>query len=189
MFEKLISALGLLLSENKIPYMIIGGQAVLLYGTPRLTKDIDITLGVSTDRITDIVKICQLAKLKIIPEDYKNFVNKTFVLPTKDETSEIRVDLIFSFTPYEQQAIERTRKIKIENTFVYFASPEDVIIHKIFAGRARDIEDVKNIILKNPEIDIGYIKKWLSEFDKTVEKADFTNSFKQVIDSLNKGIG
>jgi hypothetical protein len=25
--------------------MIIGGQAVLLYGEPRLTKDIDITLG------------------------------------------------------------------------------------------------------------------------------------------------
>jgi len=25
--------------------MVIGGQAVLLYGEPRLTKDIDITLG------------------------------------------------------------------------------------------------------------------------------------------------
>jgi hypothetical protein len=41
MFEKLISTLGLLLSKNKIPYMIIGGQAVLLYGIPRLTKDIE----------------------------------------------------------------------------------------------------------------------------------------------------
>lgn len=26
--------------------MIIGGQAVMVYGEPRLTKDIDITLGV-----------------------------------------------------------------------------------------------------------------------------------------------
>jgi hypothetical protein len=32
------------LNEQNIPYMIIGGQAVLLYGKPRLTRDIDITL-------------------------------------------------------------------------------------------------------------------------------------------------
>ena len=29
--------------------MIIGGQAVLLYGEPRLTRDIDITLGVNAN--------------------------------------------------------------------------------------------------------------------------------------------
>ena len=31
--------------------MLIGGQAVLLYGEPRLTRDIDITLGVDVDKI------------------------------------------------------------------------------------------------------------------------------------------
>ncbi len=29
-----------------IPYMVIGEQAVLLYGEPHLTKDIDITVGI-----------------------------------------------------------------------------------------------------------------------------------------------
>jgi hypothetical protein len=28
------------LKEASIPYMVIGGQAVLLYGEPRLTRDI-----------------------------------------------------------------------------------------------------------------------------------------------------
>lgn len=186
MFEKLISTLAHLLSENKIPYMIIGGQAVLLYGVPRLTKDIDITLGASTDRLADVVKVCHSAKLKILPENYKDFVDKTFVLPVKDEATEIRVDFIFSFTPYEQQAIERAKKVTIGNASVNFASVEDVIIHKIFAGRPRDIEDVKNIIVKNPVIDINYIKKCLSEFDKTVEGAKFTDSFKQIMNDVNK---
>lgn len=31
--------------------MIIGGQAVLLYGEPRLTRYIDITLGIDTEYI------------------------------------------------------------------------------------------------------------------------------------------
>jgi predicted nucleotidyltransferase len=186
MFEKLISKIGRLLSKNKIPYMIIGGQAVLLYGIPRLTKDIDITLGVSTDRLADIVKICYSAKLKIIPESYEDFVNKTSVLPVKDKTTQIRVDFIFSFTPYEKQAIKRARKIIIKNIPVNFASVEDVIIHKVFAGRPRDIEDVRNIIIKNKEIDINYIEKWLLEFDKTVKDANFSNCFKQIINGRNK---
>lgn len=186
MFERLISTIAQLLSESKIPYMIIGGQAVLLYGVPRLTKDIDITLGVSIDRLADVVKVSRIAKLKILPEDYRDFVDKTFVLPVKDEATEIRVDFIFSFTPYEQQAIERSKKVTIGNSSVNFASVEDVIIHKIFAGRPRDMEDVKNIIVKNPLIDVNYIKKWLTEFDKTQQGEKFTDSFKQILNNVNK---
>ncbi len=186
MFEKLISKLGQLLSKNKIPYMIIGGQAVLFYGIPRLTKDIDITLGISTDRISDVLKLCRLARLKILPENYKDFVNKTFVLPVKDETTGIRVDFVFSFTPYEQQAIKRAKKVTIGKTPVNFASVEDVIIHKIFAGRPRDLEDVSNIMLKNPRIDNRYIIKWLSEFDKTIKEVNFIDVFKRVREEIKQ---
>jgi hypothetical protein len=47
MFQKLIVATAEELEKHKIPYMIIGGHAVILYGEPRLTRDIDITLGVA----------------------------------------------------------------------------------------------------------------------------------------------
>ncbi|GBE05577.1 MAG TPA: hypothetical protein ENG80_01650 [Nitrospirae bacterium] len=186
MFEKLIASLSRLLSKNKIPYMIIGGQAVLLHGVPRLTKDIDITLGISTDNISDVVNICRSAELSIIPDDYLDFVSKTFVLPAKDKVSGIRVDFIFSFTRYEQQAIKRGKEVKIENTSVNFASVEDVIIHKIFAGRPRDIEDVQNMILKNPDMDTGYIRNWLSIFDEAEEKPRFADSFSRVQDNTSK---
>ena len=108
-------------------------------------------------------------------------MSKTFVLPASDRTSGIRVDFIFSFTTYEQQAIKRSRKVKIRKRFVKFASAEDVIIHKIFAGRPRDLEDVRHIILKNPLLDRRYIRKWLREFDKTVEGAGLADLFNQAI--------
>ena len=49
MFRRLLSNIGCALDRHEIPYMIIGGQALLLYGEPRLTKDIDVTLGVEHD--------------------------------------------------------------------------------------------------------------------------------------------
>jgi len=45
-FKELITKIGDALNRKSIPYMIIGGQAVLIYGEPRLTRDIDITLGI-----------------------------------------------------------------------------------------------------------------------------------------------
>lgn len=54
MFTELLERLAHVLDEARLPYMIIGGQAVLFYGEPRLTRDIDITLGVDIDRQPDV---------------------------------------------------------------------------------------------------------------------------------------
>jgi len=43
-----------------------------------------------------------------------------------------------------------------------------VVVHKVIAGRARDIEDVKSILLKNPKYDSGYISGWLKDFDHSL---------------------
>ena len=99
MFEKLIVKIGNSLKNNSIPYMIIGGQAVLLYGEPRLTRDIDITLGVNIDKIKELLKIIKELSLRPIPENIEPFVKETMVFPVIEETTGIRVDFIFSFTP------------------------------------------------------------------------------------------
>ena len=184
MFEEILSRIGASLKKHSFPYMIIGGQAVLLYGEPRLTRDIDITLGVNTDYIDEIITVVQELSLKPIPGDIKSFVRQTMVLPAMDETTGIRVDFIFSFTPYETSAIKRVKKVRVLGEDVHFASPEDIIIHKIFAGRPRDIEDIRTIIMKNPSMDFHYIRKWLKEFDASSDKKDFLNTFEDILKGL-----
>lgn len=186
MFEEILSKLALTLDERSIPYMIIGGQAVLLYGEPRLTRDIDITLGVGIDALEKIIEVCKEVILTPLPSNIPEFVEKTMVLPAKDETTGIRIDFIFSFTLYERQAIKRARKILIKNTVVQFASPEDVIIHKVFAGRARDMDDTRSILIKNPLVDLPYIKKWLAKFNQSSPEKGFLRKFKEVLDSIPK---
>lgn len=185
MFEDLLRKIGTTLEKHGIAYMVIGGQAVLLYGEPRLTRDIDITLGVDTDRLHEILSITEELGLRVLVEDIESFVRQTMVLPSIDDSSGIRVDFIFSFSPYEQQAIRRACRVNIQGQNVSFASAEDVIIHKIFAGRARDIEDVKNIIIKNPELDIEYIKKLLNEFDSSLD-GDFLHRFEEILKQVGK---
>ena len=168
MFERLLKKIALQLKKASIPYMVIGGQAVLLYGEPRLTRDIDITMGISVDGLDRVKKIILIIGLKSLVEKEKEFVERNMVFPTIDKKSGIRVDFIFSFSPYERQAIERAKDIKLGRSPVRFASLEDVVIHKVIAGRARGIEDVKSILLKNLKYDLVYIEKWLKQFDKSL---------------------
>lgn len=163
--------------------MIIGGQAVLLYGEPRLTKDIDITLGIGVNEHQKILSATDELGLKVLAENPIEFISQFMVLPALDKNTGIKIDFIFSFTPYEQQAIKRSKIVKIENANVNFATLEDVIIHKIFAGRARDLEDVRIILLKNPNYNKEYIVKWLSEFDKSLRE-EYVVKFKEMLRDL-----
>src|SRR3990170_1613506 len=180
MFEEILSRIGECLKRHELPYMIIGGQAVLLYGEPRLTRDIDITLGVNIDRLETILAVAQHLSLKPLPEDLAAFVRQTMVLPALDEATGIRVDFIFSFTPYESQAILRAKKVRILDQDICFAAVEDLIIHKIFAGRTRDIEDVQMVILKNSVLDILYIEEWLKTFDAASDEKNFLVTFREI---------
>jgi predicted nucleotidyltransferase len=167
--------------------MIIGGQAVLLYGTPRLTRDIDITLGVDTDKLFLIERVCQKLKLKVLPKDIEDFVEDTKVLPAEEAKSRIRVDFIFSFSFYEKQAMRRAKKVSIEDYPVKFASIEDVVIHKMLAGRNIDQEDVKNILIKNKKkIIFTYINKWLLEFSHISEYKNVAHNFKKLLKSIGE---
>jgi hypothetical protein len=57
----------------------------------------------------------------------------------------------------------RATTLKVGQSDVRFASPEDLVIHKVVAGRPRDIEDVRSVLLKNLQVDVTYIRRWLGE--------------------------
>ena len=102
MFDEFLEKIGRALDEHRVPYMIIGGQAILIYGEPRLTRDIDVTLGVGVDKFPEIHTITEELQLKSLVKDIEEFVNRTHVYPLQDEKTEIKIDFIFSFPKFER---------------------------------------------------------------------------------------
>ena len=92
------------------------------------------------------------------------------VLPCEEPDSGLRVEFIFSSSPYEPQAIERGRMVRLADVPVRFASLEDVIIQKVIAGRPRDLEDVRAMLIKNPEHDSVYVQDWLDQFSDALDE-------------------
>src|SRR4030042_5328376 len=182
MFEDLLEKIARSLDRADIPYMLIGGQALLLYGEPRLTRDIDISLGISTNQRHRLLAVVDEMGLKPLADPW-DFTVKTMVLPCQYPTVDIRIDFIFSFSPHKSQAILRANRVAIGSSRVNFASPEDLIIHKVFAGRPRDLEDVKSVLLKNKDLDRKYIRRWLKDLSESLNEPlvrKFNTLFKEV---------
>lgn len=164
-FKSLITTVSKALKRENLPFMLIGGQAVLLHGQPRLTEDIDITLGISPDELPRVIRVCDEIGLDILPDRIEAFVQETYVLPARDLDSSIRIDFIFSDLPYERQAIDRAVMVELLDVPIPFASAEDLILHKLFSGRPRDIEDIQGVVqVRGEVIDWAYIEKWAREF-------------------------
>ena len=164
MFETLLARLGRALDDAGLPYMVIGGQAVLRYGEPRLTRDIDVTLGVAPDQLSDVLAAVGPLGLRPLVEP-EPFVSETLVLPCEEGTTGVRVDLVFSLPGYERTAMGRTEAVEVGGGVVRFASVEDLLVHKLVAGRPRDVEDVRGILLRQPGADLDYVRRWTAEFD------------------------
>lgn len=163
--SQLIAAVARELRRRDVGFMLIGGQAVLLHGAPRLTEDIDVTLALGPEELPVVEAAARALMLQPLAADPGAFVRETFVYPARHAESGLRVDFIFSTTDYERQAIARATRVELAGESVPFSTAEDLIIHKLFASRARDIEDAVSVVRRQGEaLDWSYIEQWCRHF-------------------------
>ena len=148
--------------------MVIGGQAVLVYSEPRLTQDVDIVLGLAPDQVEEVVRLAE--QLNLTPDEGAlSLARDSYVYPCVDRETGTRVDLVFSSSEYERLAINRAQTRVFGDVGVRFASIEDLLILKVVAGRAIDPVNVRNVLLKNPDVDAASVLHWLEQMKFVVD--------------------
>ncbi len=164
-----------------IPYMVIGGQAVLQYGRPRFTQDIDITLGLVPSEMQKLLAALPANIFNPLPDNIEDFVHSTWVLPVEHCESKCRIDFIFSITPFEREAILNSREIDVAGVPVRYISPEDLVVQKIIAGRPRDIEDVIGIMnLLGKKVNLKKVEQNIESLAEQVENPEWLDRLLQL---------
>lgn len=167
-FERALSDLSGVFERENVPYMIIGGLANAIWGHPRATLDIDVTIWVADDMIKKIISMIENKYVALV-EAPSDFVSKTRVLPVKNEEG-LRIDIIFGVLPYEKDAIERAVEKKVGDTLIKFCSAEDLILLKIISERPKDLEDVRGILrVQKFDLDFKYLEPRIEELANLLE--------------------
>jgi predicted nucleotidyltransferase len=159
------------LDELEIRYMVIGGIANLVWGEPRATQDIDVTVSVPDERLDEVVAALS-QRVTPIPADPLDFLRRTRVLPVTT-SSGIGVDFIRTGIPYEEEAIRRATVQDLDGVRVRVAAAEDLILHKLASERPRDREDVAGVIRRQrANLDRAYLDPLVESLAETLEQPE-----------------
>lgn len=132
------------LSALKVEFLIVGGYAVMKYGEPRFTKDLDIWIR-STPENADRVYIA-LAEFGA-PLDADGLTVRDFASPGiiyQLGRAPLRVDIMTSIDGVDfKDAWLRRNPGRLMGVDVNFISLDDLIRNKEASGRSSDLEHLK----------------------------------------------
>ena len=131
------------LNSHKVKYLVIGGVAVVSYGVPRATLDLDLFIEATIPNVQNCLKALKKAGFKTASLTSVGRVLANELTVFEDY---IRVDLFTQVKGlvFKEVWRRRTRK-KIKAVPIYMASLKDIIRSKKAAGRKIDLEDIKTL--------------------------------------------
>jgi hypothetical protein len=128
---------------------IIGGIALLAWGEPRMTQDVDITLFTDIgDEATFVKQILTRFRWRTKDEPLK--FAQTYRICLILASNGTPIDISLGALDYERQAVGRAIKQRLDQSSkksLRVAAPEDLIVLKAFADRPKDWVDIENVLL------------------------------------------
>lgn len=168
---KVLGALG-------VPYMVIGGFAVTVWGEPRLTQDVDITIACEPSNRELLAHVTRELPARVA--DPAAFAQMTRVLPVTT-TGGVSVDLILAGLPFEHAAIERAVHVDVGGHPVALCTPEDLIVHKVISERPRDRDDIRGLVRRQGAIlDRTYLDPIVEQLAEALAQPDILEFYRSV---------
>ncbi|HVT04915.1 MAG TPA: nucleotidyltransferase [Thermoanaerobaculia bacterium] len=162
-------------------WYLFGAQAVMVWGRPRLTADLDVTVAVDPADAGSFITRLQAFGFSVRLEDPADFILRTRVIPLVHSGSGLPVDVILAGPGLEEQFLERAILVSIGEVDVPVISPEDLIIAKILAGRPKDIEDVRGVIAERAsELDFERILLLLGMLEDALSRNDLVSELQRL---------
>lgn len=175
--ERAVGEVAALLDATGTPYMIIGGLANIVWGEPRATLDIDVTVWVEDWHIPAFVERLR-ERFALLVDQPLAFVAETRVLPV--ESHGVRVDFIFGQLPFEQDAIARAKTLLLAGCSVRVCTPEDLILMKIVSDRERDVADAAALVRRRlSDLDLAYLEPRIEEIAVLLGRSDIRERWRE----------
>ena len=177
---ELLSALSEALSEIRAEWYLFGAQAAVVWGRPRLTADIDVTVRLEPDEPERLVRAIEARGFVLRVSDAAGFVHLTRVFPFLHVASGMPLDIVLAGPGLEDLFLARARRVTMGGVEVPVISPEDLIATKILAGRPKDIEDVRGILHERLlELNIDLVRTTLATLEDALGQSDLLPAFER----------
>lgn len=156
-------------------YVIMGGLAVRVHGIPRPTHDVDFTVAIDRSELAVLFDAVTDLGYSVPPPYERGWVDEVGGMPLikfrtyLDAEHGIDVDIFLAESAFQQSVLSRRQTIQIDGVTAWLVSPEDLILLKLLAGRARDKADIGDILFMQGELDRTYLRRWAKQLGIATE--------------------
>jgi len=152
--------LRILFQEVPVPYAVIGGFAVNVWGLERATLDIDVMVGGRGRQFEAIIALAEAQGL--IPQPRFLDVNPLLRgLMVRCRIESLHVDFLRPRDRHDRNVLRRRRLGVFAGHRLWFPTPEDLILMKIKVGRDRDFDDAMRVVEQNKAtLNYRYMSRW-----------------------------
>ena len=169
------------LQTEHAPFTIIGGLSVSILSQPRPTIDVDLVVWLEPEAWEHFVE--SAASFGIVPRraGALQFAKERRVLLLEHQATGIGIDISFGALPFESEMIQRSKTVELGGIPLRVATPEDVIIMKMIAHRAKDLRDIDNIMSVQHDLDFERIRDWVRQFAEVLETPELNEELNNLI--------
>ncbi len=178
---KAIAALAAVLERLGVRWYLFGAQAALLYGAARLTADVDVTVDLGDRQTALLVEALEKGGFRLRVRDVGGFVATTRVVPVLHRPSGMPIDLVLAGPGLEDLFFKRRRWRIVDGVRVPVASPEDIIVMKVLAGRGKDEDDVVAILAARPKLNADLVRATLAMLERAIDQAELGPRFEALL--------
>ncbi|MGY5874966.1 MAG: nucleotidyltransferase [Candidatus Thorarchaeota archaeon] len=185
-FEEILKIVCDYLNQKKVEYVIVEGVAVMYYGVPRTTVDIDFLIKMDTAGIHQFVEILQSNDFDINEKDFVDAFESDSHCAVFDNQSLIRLDIQGIISEFDELTLNRAVVVAHLGIDMKLATAEDTIVNKVLFESEQDIRDALGIYVRHSDnLDYDYIlstckvmginEKWDSFLKESSRKLDDNN--------------
>jgi len=161
-------------------WYVFGAQAVIAYGVPRLSADVDVTIQLTPDEPERFARDMDAAGFSLRVAD-PDFVRRTRVLPFVHRATAMPLDVVLAGSGLEDEFLNRARVADVGGTVVPLIHLEDLIVAKVLAGRPKDLDDASQLWrLRGHELDAGRIGATLRLLEEALSQSDLLPAFESI---------
>jgi hypothetical protein len=162
-------------------WFVFGAQAVVVYGVPRLSADVDVTLALVPDAPEQFARDMQAAGFSLRVSD-PDFVRRTRVMPFVHEPTGMPLDVVLAGSGLEDEFLQRAVPTDVGGTRVPVIELSDLVIAKVLAGRPKDIDDGRALWrLHGTGIDAPRIRHVLQLLEEALSQSDLVSAFEAIV--------
>jgi hypothetical protein len=167
--------------ELHVGWYLFGAQAALLYGSPRLTADADLTVQLGTIPTRSFVDALARNGFGLRIDD-ESFIRTTRVLPVVHCSSGFPADVVLGGPGLEEAFLERAVEKSVHGLSVPVARAEDLIVMKVLAARRKDEEDIVAMLTaQRGKLDLLLVRETLRDLTEALAQDDLLPLFERLL--------